>query len=113
MPAKLRRELSTEALIRVGLGHRTRHRPQEMSGGERQRAAIARAIVRRPAIVLADEPTGNLDTRSGAEVLAILHELHAEGTTIAVITHNPELANALPRKVEVRDGSIVHDEMRA
>jgi putative ABC transport system ATP-binding protein len=113
MPAKERRELSAEALIRVGLGHRIRHRPQEMSGGERQRAAIARAIVRRPAIVLADEPTGNLDTRSGAEVLAILHELHAEGTTIAVITHNPELADVLPRKVEVRDGLIVRDEMRA
>jgi putative ABC transport system ATP-binding protein len=107
-----RRQLSTEALIRVGLGHRTHHRPQELSGGERQRVAIARAIVRRPAIVLADEPTGNLDSRSGSDVMAILHELNDEGTTIAVITHNPEIADELPRKVEVRDGMIVLDQAR-
>jgi putative ABC transport system ATP-binding protein len=110
MAPRLRRQLSAEAMVRVGLGHRIRHRPQELSGGERQRVAIARAVVRRPAIVLADEPTGNLDSKSGAEVMDILHELHREGTTIAVITHNPDLAEETQRKVEVRDGLIVLDE---
>jgi putative ABC transport system ATP-binding protein len=113
MAPRERRQLAREALIRVGLAHRVQHRPQELSGGERQRVAIARAVVRRPAIVLADEPTGNLDSRSGTEVMAILHELHEEGTTIAVITHNRELADELPRTVEVRDGSIVLDQMKS
>jgi putative ABC transport system ATP-binding protein len=99
-----------EALLRVGLGHRLHHRPQHLSGGERQRVAIARAVVRRPAVVLADEPTGNLDSRSGQEVMSILRELNDEGTTIAVITHNPELAAGLPRQVEMRDGAMVRDE---
>jgi putative ABC transport system ATP-binding protein len=112
MSARQRRQLSADALDRVGLGNRIQHRPQELSGGERQRVAIARAIVRRPAIVFADEPTGNLDSKSGAEVMKILHELHDEGTTIAVITHNPELAEDTPRKLEVRDGTIVLDERK-
>jgi putative ABC transport system ATP-binding protein len=110
VPARQRRQRAAEVLRRVGLGNRLHHRPQELSGGERQRVAIARAVVGRPAIVLADEPTGNLDSRSSADVLSILRELNDEGTTLAVITHNPELAADLPRRVEVRDGAILHDE---
>jgi putative ABC transport system ATP-binding protein len=109
LPARERRGRAARALERIGLGHRLGHLPNQLSGGERQRVAIARAIVGEPAVVLADEPTGNLDTASGAAIVALLRQLNEEGTTIAVITHNQEIATSLPRQVELRDGMIVRD----
>jgi putative ABC transport system ATP-binding protein len=105
-----RRRRASEQLQRVGLGHRLTHRSEQLSGGERQRVAIARALVGRPSIVFADEPTGNLDSRSGAQIIGLLRELNAEGTTIVVITHDLEVAASLPRRVHIRDGGIERDE---
>jgi putative ABC transport system ATP-binding protein len=111
-PLRARRELARQALERVGLGHRLHHRPGALSGGECQRVAIARAIAKRPTLILADEPTGNLDSRSGAGVLDVLHELAAEGSTLVLITHDETVAGTFPRRLRMRDGEIVEDEQR-
>ncbi|WP_331770199.1 ABC transporter ATP-binding protein [Embleya sp. NBC_00888] len=110
LPARQRRARAAEALERVGLGHRAAHRPGQLSGGECQRVAIARALVGTPALLLADEPTGNLDSKAGSEIVALLHTLHGEGVTIAVITHDADLAARLPRRLRIRDGAVEADE---
>jgi putative ABC transport system ATP-binding protein len=113
VPGPARRRAAGEALERVGLAHRAGFPAAHLSGGERQRVAIARALVGRPAVVLADEPTGNLDSVAGQGVVALLHELNADGVTIVVITHDERIATAMRRRVEIRDGLIVGDTGRA
>jgi putative ABC transport system ATP-binding protein len=108
-PAAERYRRADEALEQVGLAHRATFKPTKLSGGERQRVAIARALVGRSAIVLADEPTGNLDSASGASIMELLHELNAAGATILMITHDAHLAEQLPRQIRVLDGQIVSD----
>jgi putative ABC transport system ATP-binding protein len=105
-----RRERSTELLQYVDLGDRTRHRPAQLSGGEQQRVAIARALANRPSLLLADEPTGELDARTGQEIISLFGRLNADGTTVVVVTHDESLARAARRVVHMRDGEIVHDE---
>ncbi len=107
-----RKELALVALRKVGLAERAKHRPAELSGGQRQRAAIARAIVNEPSLILADEPTGNLDTRTGLEILSIFDEMHARGETIVIVTHDPRIAERCSRVVQIVDGRIENDSLR-
>lgn len=107
-----RKKLAEEALERVGLQGRMDHRPAQMSGGQQQRVAIARAVAARPPVILADEPTGNLDSVSGAEVTALLHELHQEGRTVILITHDEKIAEAADRKIRIQDGHITEDTQK-
>jgi len=109
-PLRDRREAAKVALERVGLDHRITHRPQQLSGGEKQRVAIARAIAKNPTIILADEPTGNLDSKSGESVLELLHQLSSEGATLVLITHDDHVAQGFPRRIQMRDGEILGDE---
>lgn len=109
MKKEERNKLALEALERVGLSHRLDHLPKQMSGGQQQRVAIARAVAARPPIILADEPTGNLDSHSGVEVMKILHELHEEGRTVILITHDNDIANEAQRVIRIQDGQIVSD----
>ena len=105
-----RQERARAALERVGLGERINHRPNELSGGEQQRVAIARALINNPSIILADEPTGNLDSKAGAEILGLLRELHQQGMTIVMVSHDPGVASQCQRIVRIRDGEVVGDE---
>lgn len=105
-PAK-RRALATESLSRVGLDSRLHHRPSELSGGQQQRVAIARAIAQKPPLILADEPTGNLDSASGKAVMELLRALHRDGHTVVIITHDDEIASSVPRRVRLKDGRII------
>ncbi len=111
MPAKERRKRAMSALERVGLAGRAQHKPNELSGGQRQRVAIARALVNAPAIILADEPTGNLDSASGEDIMAVFQELNREGVTIVLVTHEPDIAEHTKRVVSFRDGNLVTDKL--
>ncbi len=109
---KERREDATAALERVGLGHRLEFKPKQLSGGERQRVAIARAIAKRSLIILADEPTGNLDSKSGGEVIKLLHELASDGATLILITHDANIAAGFGRQIQMHDGEVIADERK-
>jgi len=109
VPARERERRAEQALSRVGLAHRMGHRPFQLSGGQRQRTAIARALVTAPSLLLCDEPTGNLDSATREEIMALFHALHAEGNTILIVTHEPEIAAKCPRAIRIFDGKIVAD----
>jgi len=109
LPRSERQRLAKQALEQVGLGNRLGHRPNQLSGGQRQRVAVARALVGRPAILLADEPTGNLDSRTSAEIMALFDELHRSGQTVVVVTHEPDIAAHCRRTIRLADGKIVED----
>jgi len=112
LKTKQRRELAKQALESVGLGDRVKHKPNEISGGEKQRAAIARALVNDPLIILADEPTGNLDTKTGEEIMKIFYKLHQQGHTLIMVTHEAEVARHARRIIHLRDGLIEKDEVK-
>ena len=113
IPRAQREEMAAKALTRVGLGDRMKHLPNQLSGGQRQRVAVARALVGRPSILLADEPTGNLDSKTSAEIMALFDELHGEGQTVIVVTHEPDIAAHCHRVIRVNDGLIVEDRLNS
>ncbi len=112
VPARERDRRAAAALTRVGLGQRMKHRPFQLSGGQRQRTAIARALVTEPSLLLCDEPTGNLDSATTEDIMALFHQLHAEGNTIIIVTHEPEIAARCPRAIRVLDGKITSDQRK-
>ena len=113
VPARQRKERAKQALARVGLEHRVHHKPFQLSGGQRQRTAIARALVTEPSLLLCDEPTGNLDSATTEDIMGLFHQLHAEGNTILIVTHEPEIAARCPRSIRIFDGKIVADTKAA